>query len=88
MINTKTLLLTSLFLASCTPSNQDTLENRLAGKSMEERHAILIQECSNAIAASDNSATAHTQHMKAVCEATTGHSLPSPQSGVRGSYRR
>ncbi len=70
------LILTSLTLAGCTPTYDETLEQTLAGKASGERRAILAQECGKEIANSLKEAEPgklqHAADMKRICEESMG----------------
>ncbi len=71
------LILASLALAGCSPTYGDALEQRLAGKTPEERRAVLAQECGREIANSlkptKPGKLQHAEDMKRICEESTAH---------------
>lgn len=62
-------------LAGCTTSYRETLEQKLSGKSEEQKRAVLAQECGNELKAGlkkDNPANVrHIENMKKICEEMT-----------------
>lgn len=69
-------LLTAAILSSCATSYRETLEQKLQGKSQDERRAILAQECSQEIQKGlkpeNESNVRHFENMKKICEEMTG----------------
>ena len=78
MISAKSLILVmaaSAMLGACAPTYRDTLEQRLAGKSLDERRVILAKECGNEIRAGLNrnpDRARHFEYVKDVCEELSG----------------
>lgn len=72
----RVLIPATLILAGCNPTYGDTLEQRLAGKTPEDRRAILAQECGKEIANSlrptEPGKLQHAEDMKRICEESTG----------------
>ncbi len=69
------LILSSLVLAACSPTYHDTLDQKLAGKSSEERRVILSKECSEVLASAlkpaDPRYVSHTDSMMRICKEYT-----------------
>lgn len=63
-------------LGGCTTSYRETLEQKLEGKSQNERRAILAQECGqeirNGLKPENESNVRHFENMKKICEEMTG----------------
>jgi curli biogenesis system outer membrane secretion channel CsgG len=73
------ILIASAFLSACT-TYSDTLEQKLAGKSPEQKRTILAQECRQEIEAGLNpdneSNVRHFERMRKICEEMTGRKIP------------
>jgi ABC-type phosphate/phosphonate transport system substrate-binding protein len=69
-------LIAVIALAGCTTSYRETLEQKLAGKSPNERQTILAQECGQEIQKGlkpkDEANVRHFEKMKKICEEMTG----------------
>ena len=69
------LILSSMALAACSPTYHDTLDQKLAGKSPEERREILSQECAAVIAGGQTPADprylSHNESMRRICNEYT-----------------
>ncbi len=69
-------LLTAAILTGCATSYRETLEQKLQGKSPDERRAILAQECGQEIQKGlkpeNESNVRHFEKMKKICEEMTG----------------
>lgn len=69
-------LMSVMILAGCSTSYRATLEQKLTGKSTEEKRIILAQECKNEINAGlkkdDPSNVRHFESMKQICQEMTG----------------
>lgn len=65
-------------LAGCT-TYSDTLDQKLTGKSTEEKRAMLAKECGNEIKAGfkkdDPANLRHSEKMKQICEEMTGKKI-------------
>lgn len=65
-------------LVGCT-TYSDTLDQKLAAKTADEKHTILAQECGNEISQSlkknDPANAQHAQNMKQICETMTGKTV-------------
>lgn len=70
-----TILVSLLALAACGPTYHESLDQRLLGKSPDERRAILAQECARQAQSPSGSAgerySPHTESMKRICEEAT-----------------
>lgn len=78
MILKKTVVLVMVAataLAGCTTTYRETLEQKLSGKSEEQKRAILAQECGNELKGGlqkDNPANVrHIENMRKICEEMT-----------------
>lgn len=70
------LILSSLALAACSPTYHDALDQKLAGKTPEERREILSRECAEEAASrlkppADSRYVTHTESMRRICEEFT-----------------
>ena len=65
-------------LAGCTTYG-DTLDQKLAGKTADEKRTILAQECGNEISQGfkkdDPANVRHSEKMKQICEEMTGKTV-------------
>lgn len=72
-------LIASLMLAGCS-NYGETLEQKLAGKTPEQKRAILAQECGqeiqNGLKPDDEANIRHFENMKKICEEMTGKPVP------------
>lgn len=79
MRNLPIALLAAALLSACT-TYSDTLEQKLAGKSPQEKRVILAQECRQEIEAGlkpDNESNVrHFERMRKICEEMTGQKIP------------
>jgi outer membrane biogenesis lipoprotein LolB len=79
MNNFTIVLLAVAFLSACT-TYSDTLEQKLAGKSPEQKRTILAQECRREIESGlkpDNESNVrHFERMRKICEEMTGKKVP------------
>jgi hypothetical protein len=68
-------VMTAAILTSCAPSYRETLEQKLEGKTPDQRRAILAQECGQEIQKGikpENEANVrHFEKMKKICEEMT-----------------
>lgn len=66
-------------LAACTTTYSDTLEQKLTGKSEQEKRVILAQECANEVnngMKSDRPNSAkHFNNFRRLCEEMTGQKI-------------
>ncbi len=71
----RTLILSSLALAACSPTYHDTLDQKLAGKTPEERREILSRECADQTASrlkpADPKYVTHAESMMRICKEYT-----------------
>lgn len=78
MNNYAIVLLAVTFLSACT-TYSDTLEQKLAGKSPEQKRTILAQECRQEIESGlkpDNESNVrHFERMGKICEEMTGRNI-------------
>lgn len=78
MQNIIVITLAAAFLTACT-TYSDALEQKLAGKSLEEKRGILAQECRNEIIAGmkpDNPQNVrHFERTRKICEEMTGKKI-------------
>jgi hypothetical protein len=69
------LLALPLFVMACTPTYQDELDQKLSGKSPEEKRAILSRECGqqlqDGLKTADPKKVEHYEHMKRICAEMT-----------------
>lgn len=69
------LILSSLVLAACNPTYHDTLDQKLAGKTPEERLEILSRECATVAASGQTPAdpryVVHNESMRRICHEYT-----------------
>jgi len=75
----KLLLIVPLFLAACDHSYDEQLQQKLAGKSEQEKRVLLARECANEIKMGSKPEhernKRYFQKMKIVCEEMTGQKL-------------
>lgn len=69
------LILSSLALAACSPTYHDALDQKLAGKTPEERREILSRECAAVTAGEQTPADprylSHNESMRRICNEYT-----------------
>ena len=69
----------ALLLSACAATYTDTLEQKLADKTPQQKRAILAQECSQKINASEKPDTPETRHhferMREICKDMTGQRI-------------
>jgi hypothetical protein len=69
------LLFAVLALSACAPTYQDELDQKLAGKTPEEKRAILAQECGQQLSEGRKTANPkkapHYDHMQRICAEMT-----------------
>lgn len=69
----------AMSLAACSTTYGDMLEQKLAGKSEQEKRAILAQECANEVNSgmkSDRPKSAkHFANFRSICEEMTGQKI-------------
>ena len=69
------LILSSMALAACSPTYHDTLDQKLAGKTPEERREILSQECASVTGGgqtpADSRYLTHNESMRRICNEYT-----------------
>lgn len=70
----------ALLLSACTATYTETLEQKLADKTPQQKRAILAQECSQQISTSEKPDTPerrkHFERMREICGDMTGKSIP------------
>lgn len=82
MRNLSIIVLVGFAVSACTTTNNysDTLEQKLAGKSPQEKKMVLAQECSQEIQTGlkpkDEANIRHFERMQKICEEMTGQSVP------------
>lgn len=80
MRNVLIVLLSTALLSACTTTYSETLEQKLAGKTPQEKKVILAQECSQEIQAGlkpkDEANMRHFERMQKICEEMTGQPVP------------
>lgn len=78
MRNLSITLLAATLLSACT-TYTDTLDAKLAGKSPNEKRAILAQECAqeikNGLKPEDEANVRHFERMRKICEEMTGKKI-------------
>ena len=73
------VLLLPFILAACGTTVHDDLNSKLAGKTPEQKRAILAEECSKQVANPHNPKDPggiHGDNMKQICKESTGYNVP------------
>jgi hypothetical protein len=74
------IIIVGLTLSACTTTYSETLEQKLSGKSSDEKRVILAQECGKEIEAGlkpkDEANVRHFDRMREICQEMTGKPVP------------
>lgn len=75
-------------LVGCT-TYSDTIDQKLAGKTVDQKRAILAQECGNEISKGfkkdDPANVQHSEKMKQICEEMTGKTVTVSKPEIQSS---